>query len=276
VPAAYSRRSLTPEALRVSAGGVRAPRRDEDRRVSRPRSGNACGAPSGTGRATLATSRRSRRSSPCWTLQDAAPAVRRLRRWALDLAEVRPGERVVDVGSGTGTVTQLLAGLVGPSGRATGVEPNSAMRAEAVREGGRVARRRPSSRAWPARCPSGTPASTWCGASGCCSTSTTPTARLARSPGCCDRAAGPCCWTPTTTPHHGGPGAQRGGAAQPGLSQHLAPTRGRPGTSRVRWRRPGWCSTTTSAPPPWSCRRRPTGRASCCGWWPPRPYATGW
>lgn len=66
-------------------------------------------------------------------LQDAAPPVQRLRRWALDLVRVRPGERVVDVGSGTGTVASLLAGLVGPAGRVSGVEPYGLIRAEAVR-----------------------------------------------------------------------------------------------------------------------------------------------
>lgn len=60
--------------------------------------------------------------------QDAMPSVERLRIWALDAADVRPGERAVDVGSGTGTMTRWLAGLVGPDGTALGIEPNGMLR----------------------------------------------------------------------------------------------------------------------------------------------------
>jgi protein-L-isoaspartate(D-aspartate) O-methyltransferase len=40
----------------------------------------------------------------------------------LRLLEVRPGQRVLDVGSGSGWTTALLAHLVGPTGVVTGVE----------------------------------------------------------------------------------------------------------------------------------------------------------
>ena len=61
-------------------------------------------------------------------LQDAAPPIRRLRDWALDPAQPRPGEVALDVGSGTGTIVRTLAALVAPHGRAIGVEPNPKLR----------------------------------------------------------------------------------------------------------------------------------------------------
>ena len=63
--------------------------------------------------------------------QDEAPSIRRLRDWALARAAVRRGERVVDIGSGTGTMCRELAPLVGPEGSVTGVEPNPVLRAVA-------------------------------------------------------------------------------------------------------------------------------------------------
>ena len=62
-------------------------------------------------------------------LQDRDLSIRRLRDWALAGAGVGPGLTVLDVGSGTGTMTRELAALVGPAGRATGVEPNPVLRA---------------------------------------------------------------------------------------------------------------------------------------------------
>ena len=66
-------------------------------------------------------------------LQAALPSVQRIRDWVLDVLAPQPGETAVDVGSGTGSEVVRLARLVGPGGRAVGVEPQSALRAEAVR-----------------------------------------------------------------------------------------------------------------------------------------------
>ena len=60
--------------------------------------------------------------------QDLMPSVERLRRWGLEKAGLRAGQRAVDVGSGTGTMTRWLAGEVGSDGEAIGVEPNVALR----------------------------------------------------------------------------------------------------------------------------------------------------
>lgn len=43
-------------------------------------------------------------------------------RIMLDLLDVRPGQRILDVGSGSGWTTAILARLVGPTGRVLGVE----------------------------------------------------------------------------------------------------------------------------------------------------------
>ena len=61
-------------------------------------------------------------------VQDASPPISRLRAWALDAIAVQAGEVAVDVGSGTGTVTRLLGGLVAAGGKAIGVEPNVRLR----------------------------------------------------------------------------------------------------------------------------------------------------
>ncbi|KNX36795.1 protein-L-isoaspartate O-methyltransferase family protein [Luteipulveratus halotolerans] len=45
----------------------------------------------------------------------------------LELLDVRPGQRVLDVGAGSGWTTAILADLVGPQGRVTGVERVSAL-----------------------------------------------------------------------------------------------------------------------------------------------------
>jgi ubiquinone/menaquinone biosynthesis C-methylase UbiE len=72
-------------------------------------------------------------------LQDAMPSAGRLHEWAIQTAAVRPGDQVVDLGSGTGTMSRQLAGLVspvtstgGPTGSVTGVEPNARLRAVAA------------------------------------------------------------------------------------------------------------------------------------------------
>ena len=74
--------------------------------------------------------------------QDAMPSARRLRDWALEKADVQPGDQVVDLGSGTGTMSRQLARLVAPTnpagemGWVTGVEPNPRLRAVAESRAG--------------------------------------------------------------------------------------------------------------------------------------------
>lgn len=65
-------------------------------------------------------------------LQDQALPIARLRAWAMDRSRLQSGETVIDVGSGTGTMVRELAAIVGPTGRATGIEPNPRLRALAV------------------------------------------------------------------------------------------------------------------------------------------------
>ncbi|MFJ9605835.1 methyltransferase domain-containing protein [Kitasatospora sp. NPDC101176] len=65
-------------------------------------------------------------------VQAANPGVRRLREWAHARLGAHPGERALDVGSGTGSETRVLAAAVAPGGEATGVEPNPGLRAVAL------------------------------------------------------------------------------------------------------------------------------------------------
>jgi SAM-dependent methyltransferase len=63
--------------------------------------------------------------------QAALPAVQRLRATAARLLRPKFGDRLLDVGCGTGDVVRALAGLVGPGGSVVGVDPSAAMLHEA-------------------------------------------------------------------------------------------------------------------------------------------------
>lgn len=52
-------------------------------------------------------------------------------RHTLNVAQLRPGEHVLDVGCGTGVVARLAAGMVGPEGTVAGLDVNAGMLAVA-------------------------------------------------------------------------------------------------------------------------------------------------
>lgn len=58
------------------------------------------------------------------------------KRRTLELLGVAAGQRVLDVGCGVGDEVRALAGLVGPSGQATGIDASEAMVTEARRRAG--------------------------------------------------------------------------------------------------------------------------------------------
>jgi SAM-dependent methyltransferase len=66
-------------------------------------------------------------------LRGRAPSQRRLRRRFLRFVPVRPGQRVLEVGAGTGVVLRDVAALVGRRGQVVGLEPSAGLRAQAHR-----------------------------------------------------------------------------------------------------------------------------------------------
>jgi ubiquinone/menaquinone biosynthesis C-methylase UbiE len=66
------------------------------------------------------------------------PAQVRLRRRFLRFVPIRPGQRVLEIGCGTGVVLRDLLGLVGRRGEVTGLDPSRTMleRARALARGG--------------------------------------------------------------------------------------------------------------------------------------------
>jgi SAM-dependent methyltransferase len=64
-------------------------------------------------------------------LQEANAGVRRLRDWSYEALAPGLGERALDIGSGTGSQTRMLAAAVGSTGSALGVDPNAGLRAVA-------------------------------------------------------------------------------------------------------------------------------------------------
>ena len=68
--------------------------------------------------------------------QTAIPAIQRLRAAATDLLRARLGDRLVDVGCGTGDLARALAGRVGPTGTVLGIDASETMLTEARRRAG--------------------------------------------------------------------------------------------------------------------------------------------
>ena len=66
------------------------------------------------------------------------PAQTRLRRRFLRFVHLRPGLRVLEIGSGTGSISRDAARLVGPRGQVIGVDPSRVM-TQAARRLGRAA-----------------------------------------------------------------------------------------------------------------------------------------
>lgn len=69
----------------------------------------------------------------CW-MMGMGPS---FRRRTVALAQLRPGERVLDVGCGTGVLTRFAAEAVGTDGIAIGIDPGPAMISAAILEAAR-------------------------------------------------------------------------------------------------------------------------------------------
>ena len=136
--------------------------------------------------------------------QDGLPSARRLHDWAIDLAAVRSGDQVVDLGSGTGTMSRQLAGLVAQSGSTevqkgwvTGVEPNARLRSVAA---SRAEANGVSNISFIDGLAGALPVAdssidlVWC------NISAIRKERSMTSPECCVPAVVPCCWIPITEP----------------------------------------------------------------------------
>jgi SAM-dependent methyltransferase len=70
--------------------------------------------------------------------QNRLPGIPRLRAWTVAVLGLKPGDRVLDIGSGTGEQARLLAETVGANGEVIGIDPNPGMRAEAARRAPRA------------------------------------------------------------------------------------------------------------------------------------------
>jgi ubiquinone/menaquinone biosynthesis C-methylase UbiE len=60
-------------------------------------------------------------------------AIQAYKRWTFDLLNLRPGDRAIDVGCGTGDDAKAMARTVSPSGHVVGVDASEAMIEEAQR-----------------------------------------------------------------------------------------------------------------------------------------------
>lgn len=66
-----------------------------------------------------------------WSNLISAAGIRAWHRFALDAMRIKLGDSILDVGSGTGTNTLLMADRAGKEGRVVGLDPSSAMIEEA-------------------------------------------------------------------------------------------------------------------------------------------------